>query len=105
MLHDSMWQGKNLWILKPNNFNRGRGVHVINSIEQVKKLILEFAVNDHPIKLEQFVLQKYIEKPLLVNKRKFDIRLWVLVTHEHSCYLFEEGYLRMSSYEYTVEED
>jgi len=49
VLHDSMWQGKNLWVLKPNNFNRGRGVHVFNSIEQVKKLISEFAVDDHPL--------------------------------------------------------
>ena len=42
---------------------------------------------------------------MLIGGRKFDIRLWVLVTHDHECYLFEEGYIRMSSYQYTLQED
>lgn len=27
----------------------------------------------------QYVVQKYIENPLIINKKKFDIRLWVIV--------------------------
>lgn len=43
------------------------------------------------------MIQKYIERPLLINQRKFDIRVWVLVTHIMKVYLFKEGYLRTSS--------
>ena len=54
------------------------------------------------MKSDVFVIQKYIEKPLLISKRKFDIRLWVLVTHEHKCFYFKEGYIRMSSHKYDL---
>ena len=50
-----------------------------------------------------FVIQKYIEKPLLINKRKFDIRVWVLLNHEMDLFFFKEGYLRLPSAEYQVE--
>ena len=54
------------------------------------------------VKSDVFVIQKYIERPLLISKRKFDIRLWVLVTHEHKCYYFKEGYIRMSAHKYNL---
>lgn len=37
-----------------------------------------------------------------MHKRKFDIRVWVLVNHEMDVYFFSEGYLRMSSAEFGI---
>lgn len=37
-----MMSGQNIWVLKPNDFNRGRGVNLFNSIEQLKKLIDDY---------------------------------------------------------------
>lgn len=37
----------------------------------------------------RFVIQKYLEMPLLINKRKFDIRVWVLLDHKKNFYLFK----------------
>ena len=50
----------------------------------------------------KLLLQKYIEKPLLYNKRKFDMRTWVLLTHDMKIYLFKEGHLKASSSEYDI---
>jgi hypothetical protein len=49
-----------------------------------------------------FVIQKYIEKPMLINDRKFDIRVWVLVTHLMEVFVFKEGYLRTSSEKFNL---
>lgn len=57
------------------------------------------------VKADAFVVQKYLERPLLISNRKFDIRLWVLINHEGKVYLFKEGYVRTSSYEFDMSPD
>ena len=51
------------------------------------------------------VIQKYIEKPLLYFGRKFDIRIWVLLTQNLSVYMFEEGHLKCCSVNYNLNSD
>lgn len=48
------------------------------------------------------IIQKYIEKPLLYKGRKFDMRIWVLVTHKMKVYIFKEGHLKTSSVEFDI---
>jgi len=51
------------------------------------------------------IIQKYISDPLLVHKRKFDIRCFALVTCHNGClkaYFYKEGYLRTSCKEYSL---
>ena len=122
--------GHNLWILKPTGLNRGRGIHVFQSMDSLKELIKAYLPKKKIIKKDQkgaddkgeatvitesketkesiettFIIQKYIEMPLLIHNRKFDIRMWVLVTSELDCYLFKEGYIRTSSAPFAINLD
>lgn len=36
-----MFDGQNIWLLKPSDYNRGRGVSLFNSIEQLKRMIVD----------------------------------------------------------------
>ena len=40
-------------------------------------------------KAHTFVIQKYIEDPMLIGRRKFDIRVWSMVTHDYKIYFFK----------------
>jgi tubulin monoglycylase TTLL3/8 len=50
-------------------------------------------------------VQKYIHNPLLIHKRKFDIRTYTMVTSmggNIKGYVYDEGYIRTSSYEFDI---
>ena len=56
--------------------------------------------------MKSFIIQKYMEKPLLYNKRKFDIRSFVLVNVNNNimkAYWYQEFYIRTSSVNYVLE--
>jgi len=55
-------------------------------------------------KKRSHIIQKYLI-PYLYNKRKFDIRSYILVTSMNGilkCYWYEEGYIRTASKSFTT---
>lgn len=80
----------NLWVVKPLNLCGGNGVKIFNSTTDM--------VRDIPKKpfCGRCIIQKYIERPLLIHQTKFDIRYFFMVTIDSgslkiwdhsSCYL------------------
>ena len=53
---------------------------------------------------KKIILQKYIEKPLLYRGRKFDVRIWVLLSHDMKVYIFKEGHLKATSTLFSLED-
>lgn len=96
---------KNMWIVKPGqNTNRGNGITVCYGIDDIR-LRLKGRERNADGKLRTFILQKYIENPLLYNKRKFDLRHYILITCINGSfkgYWYEEGYVRTSSAEFNL---
>lgn len=91
-----------MWIIKPGeNTNCGHGIHVSRSLEDIVSLV-QGAGRAHR---RSFLIQKYLESPLLIHKRKFDIRCYALVTccRGHvQAYFYHDGYLRTSSREFST---
>ena len=99
--------GKNIWLIKPADNNRGRGIRIFNTLAEFKSIISKYLSGQglkRASKSGKFVIQKYVESPLLINQRKFDIRIWVLVTPNMKAYYYPEGYIRTSSEIFSLDE-
>jgi hypothetical protein len=71
--------GQEIWIVKPGeNTNRGRGVYVSDDIREIRTMV-STTKNEYGGS-RTHIIQKYIENPLLIKNRKFDIRIFVLLT-------------------------
>ena len=88
---------KNIWIVKPSGLSRGRGV---NCIDQLNDILSNIKLHN------QTVIQKYIENPLIIKGRKFDIRQWVLVSNFNplTVYLFDTPYIRFGAEEFHLDD-
>ena len=85
----------NIWILKPAALSRGRGIMVFANLIEIL---------DYTSKENQWVAQKYIENPMIIQRKKFDIRQWVLVTDWNplTIWFYERSYLRFGTEDYSL---
>ena len=45
-MDNEMYSGRNVWLIKPNDFNRGRGVRLFNTLAQLRNLLKEFSMGN-----------------------------------------------------------
>ncbi|MFQ5563492.1 MAG: amylase [Parvularculaceae bacterium] len=77
------------WILKPKNSSRGRGIELIRDVAAAP-------MNN------RWLVQEYVDRPHLMNARKYVLRLYVLVTSVEPLrvYFYREGFAKLASEPY-----
>lgn len=96
-----------LWILKPASMsNRGVGIRVANSLSKIREIIAQEARRD--ARCGGWMIQRYIEQPLLVSGRKFDVRVFALLVTRRTTGLLDgyvhppASYIRTSSEKFSL---
>jgi len=86
---DAAAEPDSLWIQKPKNLSRGRGIEVVQ----------------HPSTVpfnSDWLIQRYIKEPHLYDGHKYVLRFYVLITSIEPLrfYLYEEGFAKLASEAY-----
>ena len=79
-----------LWLVKPIYFAQGNGIFFFKSLKDIKE--------------KEFILTNYISNPHLINNKKYDLRLYVLISgfKPLRIYLYNEGLVRRASAIYNI---
>jgi tubulin monoglycylase TTLL3/8 len=86
----------NIWIVKPARLSRGRGIKLFDNFPDIYGYTKARDPN--------WVVQKYMENPLLYQGRKLDLRQWVIVTDWNplTIWFYQECYIRLSTSPYDL---
>uniref|UniRef100_A0A7S2J0F0 Tubulin--tyrosine ligase-like protein 5 n=2 Tax=Zooxanthella nutricula TaxID=1333877 RepID=A0A7S2J0F0_9DINO len=88
-----------LWIWKPCSQSCGRGIRVLGASTPQEEL--------RQLATKRGVIQKYVDKPLLLDGYKFDLRIYVVVLSYDplKVYINDEGLVRLATEKYSPSVD
>mmetsp|Transcript_1494 Transcript_1494/g.1997 ORF Transcript_1494/g.1997 Transcript_1494/m.1997 type:complete len:463 (-) Transcript_1494:245-1633(-) len=100
-----------IWIMKPIGSAQGRGIFLFSRLSEISEwrtdprrcFFSDKHENERPPEPEAYIVQRYIENPYLIGGKKFDIRLYVVVTSFSPlvAYLYRGGFARFSHTRYS----
>ncbi|XP_048579251.1 polyglutamylase complex subunit TTLL1 isoform X2 [Nematostella vectensis] len=94
------------WIMKPTNRSQGKGIFIINKLSQLKKWSKDSkgTAMIHTGK-DSYMISRYIDNPLLIGGKKFDLRIYILVTSYRplKAYVYQHGFCRFCTVQYNAD--
>jgi len=98
-LYDSLYKdktipetfGHDIWIVKPRDLYGGKGIFLTKNLNNIDPEFYDY------------VVQKYLGKPLLLDGYKFDMRFHVLFTQDYKLYLHKSYFVRSTFRKYDIE--
>ncbi|XP_035501775.1 probable tubulin polyglutamylase TTLL9 isoform X4 [Scophthalmus maximus] len=96
-----------IWIMKPVAKCQGKGIFLFRKLKDImdwKKDGPRSEEQKDAAQVESYVAQRYIENPYLINGKKFDLRIYVLVTSyvPLKAWLYRDGFARFSSTRFSL---
>ncbi|KAL0489461.1 tubulin polyglutamylase [Acrasis kona] len=95
-----------VYIMKPIGKSQGKGIFLFNKLSQISEWKKEFRYRSTDQQApETYIAQKYVENPYLVGGKKFDLRIYVLVTSYNplTVYLYRTGFARFSQFRFSMD--
>ncbi|XP_050398528.1 probable tubulin polyglutamylase TTLL9 [Patella vulgata] len=98
-----------IWIMKPIAKSQGKGIFLFKRLKDITdwKKGTEYQPASDPSKEapETYVVSRYIENPYLIGGRKFDIRIYCLITSYSplKVWIYRNGFARFSNTRFSLE--
>ena len=100
-----------IWIMKPAGKAQGKGIFLFRKLKDITDWKKEDYFHRDEDKdgtkepPETYVVQRYIDNPYLIGGRKFDIRIYVLVTSyvPLKVWLYRSGFARFSNTRFSLD--
>jgi tubulin polyglutamylase TTLL9 len=99
-----------VWIMKPIGSAQGKGIFMFTRLSEISEWRTDYkslrngkgaAVDEKDV--EAYVVQRYLQQPLLIGGKKFDMRLYTLVTSFSplKAYTYRRGFARFTNSRYS----
>jgi len=91
--------GGGTWIMKPVGRSQGKGIFLFTRLSQIQQWKSDYRWKPDNPAVESYVVQRYVANPYLVGGKKFDMRLYALVTSfaPLTVYVYRAGFCRFSA--------
>lgn len=99
-----------VWIMKPIGSAQGKGIFLFTKLHEISEWKTDYkaykpgpAAKGGDDDVAAYVVQRYLQYPMLVGGKKFDIRLYVLVTNFSplKVYIYRKGFARFTNSRYS----